>query len=116
MCPKFFVFKVINDNGESIWGKLPCDSDAVEIINDLKNREPDYRNSQSVEWKASCNIPSEPSPLKKRDGVHWYLVLHQNGNIAVKTSNLIVNSDYLLAEMQTSGFDSYKNPKIVIIE
>ena len=97
--------KVTNTKGESIYGKIPCDSDFIEMINDLKDRQPDYKTYSSLEWRAASNLPSEPSPLKKRDGVSWYLVRVEDGGISVKEAGEIRSSDYLIAEMQTSGFD-----------
>uniref|UniRef100_A0AC35FGG8 Uncharacterized protein n=1 Tax=Panagrolaimus sp. PS1159 TaxID=55785 RepID=A0AC35FGG8_9BILA len=106
--------KITNTKEESIYGKIPCDSDFIEMINSLKNRQPNFKNLSSLEWKADSNLPSDPSPLVKRDGVKWYLVRLHDGGICVKEAQYVQNNDYLIAEMQTSGFDMYDQCKIEI--
>jgi hypothetical protein len=106
--------KITNTKEESIYGKIPCDSDFIEMINGLKNRQPNFKTMSTLEWKADSNLPSDPSPLEKRDGVKWYLVRLHDGAICVKEACYVQNNDYLIAEMQTSGFDMHEDCKIEI--
>uniref|UniRef100_A0A914QL55 BTB domain-containing protein n=1 Tax=Panagrolaimus davidi TaxID=227884 RepID=A0A914QL55_9BILA len=98
--------KVTNKHGQTIYGNLTNDDDAVGAIESLKNHESrgGFRCSY---WETKCKVPSASIQLKKRDGVKWYLIYRLTPYVklfAVITAECIYNSgyfDYLLAEMNS---------------
>uniref|UniRef100_A0AC35FHL5 Uncharacterized protein n=1 Tax=Panagrolaimus sp. PS1159 TaxID=55785 RepID=A0AC35FHL5_9BILA len=83
--------KITNKNGQSIYGLLPKESNAVSVIKSLQNQHFVFS------WETNCEKPSTPSPLKKRIGAKCYLVYFRDGNIGISTDPTYVH--YLLAEM-----------------
>uniref|UniRef100_A0AC35FR46 Uncharacterized protein n=1 Tax=Panagrolaimus sp. PS1159 TaxID=55785 RepID=A0AC35FR46_9BILA len=55
--------KITNEYGQSVYGLLPKENNAVSVIKSLQDQF-----SISVFWKTNCRMPSTPSPLKKRIG------------------------------------------------
>uniref|UniRef100_A0A914PWC9 Uncharacterized protein n=1 Tax=Panagrolaimus davidi TaxID=227884 RepID=A0A914PWC9_9BILA len=60
--------KITNSDGSSIYGYLRNKS-AIEIIENLKNRESDNHDNYFIYWKTKCKEPSTPCPLKWKAGV-----------------------------------------------
>uniref|UniRef100_A0A914QQ39 BTB domain-containing protein n=1 Tax=Panagrolaimus davidi TaxID=227884 RepID=A0A914QQ39_9BILA len=91
--------KITNSNGQTIFGDLPRDNCAAEFIKTLMNRISVNADSSCICWKPAFTVPSTQSPLKKKDGVKWYLIYFNNGFIGVKYTADINYKHYLLAEM-----------------
>uniref|UniRef100_A0A914P1T0 BTB domain-containing protein n=1 Tax=Panagrolaimus davidi TaxID=227884 RepID=A0A914P1T0_9BILA len=106
--------KITNKNGQSIYGLLPKENNAVSVIKSLQDQG--FISFYCVYWKTNCEKPSTPSPLKKRIGAKCYLIYFLNGNICVKDAVYITNDHYLLAEMNSeTDFCITDNCKIEIV-
>uniref|UniRef100_A0A914P952 Uncharacterized protein n=1 Tax=Panagrolaimus davidi TaxID=227884 RepID=A0A914P952_9BILA len=93
--------KITNSNGQTIFGDLQRDNCATEFIKTLMNRVSVNADSSYIYWNRVSTVPSTPSPLKKKDGVKWYLIYFNNGFIGVKYTGDINSNYYLLAEMHS---------------
>uniref|UniRef100_A0A914Q8I3 BTB domain-containing protein n=1 Tax=Panagrolaimus davidi TaxID=227884 RepID=A0A914Q8I3_9BILA len=117
MEPRFlteYVVKITNCDGNSIYGFLQNNS-TIEIIETLKYRYSDNGWQNIIYWNTKCKKPSTPCPLKKRDGVEWYLIYFDDGDIGVRNSFEIIHRDYLLAEMiAETDFENTPNCEIEI--
>uniref|UniRef100_A0A914PCQ9 BTB domain-containing protein n=1 Tax=Panagrolaimus davidi TaxID=227884 RepID=A0A914PCQ9_9BILA len=103
--------KITNKNGQSIYGIVPKENNAVSVIKSLQDQ-----GYICFYWKTNCEKPSTPSPLKKRIGAKCYLIYFLNGNICVKDAAYITNDHYLLAEMiSETGFEITTDCKIEIV-
>uniref|UniRef100_A0A914QVC2 BTB domain-containing protein n=1 Tax=Panagrolaimus davidi TaxID=227884 RepID=A0A914QVC2_9BILA len=94
------VIKITNSLGKSVY----CDLSGkqkyeIEIMKSLIGRESENKNPLSIYWDVCCKKPSTPSPLKKRDGVQWYLTYFVDGDIGVIRCSVLVFGYYLIAEM-----------------
>uniref|UniRef100_A0A914P643 BTB domain-containing protein n=1 Tax=Panagrolaimus davidi TaxID=227884 RepID=A0A914P643_9BILA len=92
--------KITNSLGKSIY----CDLSGkrkyeIEIIKSLIGRKSENENPLFIYWDTRCKKPSTPSPLKKRDGVQWYLTYFVDGDIGVIRCSELVFGYYLIAEM-----------------
>uniref|UniRef100_A0A914P3V7 BACK domain-containing protein n=1 Tax=Panagrolaimus davidi TaxID=227884 RepID=A0A914P3V7_9BILA len=107
---------ITSANGKSLNCMLPLGSHAIENIKSLKTSFNCVSYRQYLYWRTEFKIPSTPSPLKKRNGVEWYLHYFGLGHIGVSHHSLIDDSDYLIAEMTalTSGFECTPYCKIEI--
>uniref|UniRef100_A0A914PFW8 BACK domain-containing protein n=1 Tax=Panagrolaimus davidi TaxID=227884 RepID=A0A914PFW8_9BILA len=106
-----YVVKITNKNGQSIYGLLPKENNAVNVIKSLQDQ-----GYICFYWKTNCEKPSTPSPLKKRIGAKCYLIYFLNGNICVKNAAYITNDHYLLAEMiSETDFQYTADCKIEIV-
>uniref|UniRef100_A0A914R840 BTB domain-containing protein n=1 Tax=Panagrolaimus davidi TaxID=227884 RepID=A0A914R840_9BILA len=108
--------KITNSYGQSISCMLPHDSPAIENIKSLKKSFPFESYDQYQYWQTQFKRPTTPSPLKKRDGVEWYLLYLRRGQIGVFHNSIIHDNYYLIAEMtaETSGFGCTGDCKIEI--
>uniref|UniRef100_A0A914PBS7 BACK domain-containing protein n=1 Tax=Panagrolaimus davidi TaxID=227884 RepID=A0A914PBS7_9BILA len=117
--------KITNGDGQSIYGLLPKENNAVSVIKSLRNRysfplvfsntnceKPSSRSL--VFWKKNYKKPTTPSPLKKRIGAKCYLVYPSDGYFGISTDP--TDSHYLLAEMfSESDFEFTGGCKIEIV-
>uniref|UniRef100_A0AC35FRU2 Uncharacterized protein n=1 Tax=Panagrolaimus sp. PS1159 TaxID=55785 RepID=A0AC35FRU2_9BILA len=105
--------KITNEDGESIYGLLPKESDAVSVIKSLLDECALF----PVCWETNCKKSSTPSPLKKRIGGKCFLFYFFDfGSVYIAIYADPTNDDYLLAEMfSESDFKFTKNCKIEIV-
>uniref|UniRef100_A0A914QIR0 BTB domain-containing protein n=1 Tax=Panagrolaimus davidi TaxID=227884 RepID=A0A914QIR0_9BILA len=92
--------KITNSNGQAIYGDISFkQKNEIELIKSLNGRKSDNEFRFYIYWDTYCEIPDTPSPLKKKDGVEWYLTYDDEGRIGVTHCCHIEHGDYLLAEM-----------------
>uniref|UniRef100_A0A914PYU8 BTB domain-containing protein n=1 Tax=Panagrolaimus davidi TaxID=227884 RepID=A0A914PYU8_9BILA len=102
--------KITNKNGQSIYGLLPKENDAISIIKSLQ----DQWSVASVYWETYCKKPSNPSPLKKRIGAICYLFYFSDGDIGIFTD--ATDDRCLLAEIYSeTDFEFISDFKIEIV-
>uniref|UniRef100_A0A914PZ73 BTB domain-containing protein n=1 Tax=Panagrolaimus davidi TaxID=227884 RepID=A0A914PZ73_9BILA len=101
--------KITNEYGQSIYGLLPKENNAVNVIKSLKC------SGALGYWITNCRMPSTPSPLKKRIGAKCYLFYFGDGDIGIYTNPR--DDDYLLAEMFSDSDIKFttRNCKIEIV-
>uniref|UniRef100_A0A914P770 BTB domain-containing protein n=1 Tax=Panagrolaimus davidi TaxID=227884 RepID=A0A914P770_9BILA len=106
--------KITNENGQSIYGIVPKETNAVNVIKSVQDQW--SVSASSVFWGKNWEKPSTPSPLKKRIGAKCYLIYYRifNGYISLCTD--ITDDHYLIAEMfSESNFEFTQKCKIVIV-
>uniref|UniRef100_A0A914QI34 BACK domain-containing protein n=1 Tax=Panagrolaimus davidi TaxID=227884 RepID=A0A914QI34_9BILA len=107
--------KITNKNGQSVYGLLPKKDNAVCVIKSLQDKCCDASLKNCIFWYTKCQIPSTPSPLKKRIGAK-YLFYFFDGDIGVKYTADIHDRHYLLAEMNSeTDFEFIGDCKIEIV-
>uniref|UniRef100_A0A914PNB3 BTB domain-containing protein n=1 Tax=Panagrolaimus davidi TaxID=227884 RepID=A0A914PNB3_9BILA len=104
-----YIVKVTNKNGQSIFGLLPKNSNAVSVIKSLKDNCSDYWGF----WKANCRKPLTPSLLKKRIGAKCYLTFFDR---YIGMNSCLTDNHSLLAEMYSETVFSFTSKyKIEIV-
>uniref|UniRef100_A0A914P0I8 BACK domain-containing protein n=1 Tax=Panagrolaimus davidi TaxID=227884 RepID=A0A914P0I8_9BILA len=105
---------ISNSLGKSIYCDLSRKQNyEIELIKSINGRESDNKHSVFIYWDTNCVKPT-PCPLKKRDGVQWYLIYFDDGDIGVRQSSKLDHDSYfLIAEMfAEKDFDVTRNCKI----
>uniref|UniRef100_A0A914Z6Q1 Uncharacterized protein n=1 Tax=Panagrolaimus superbus TaxID=310955 RepID=A0A914Z6Q1_9BILA len=110
------MVKVTNSAGQMLQGRLISDKDVLENVKSLNLSYP--FGDKETRWQPIFKIPSSPSPIKKKEGVEWYLVYSADGKIGIKHSTYLNNENYLIAEMMPvngNEFRATENCKIEIL-
>uniref|UniRef100_A0A914NYD3 BTB domain-containing protein n=1 Tax=Panagrolaimus davidi TaxID=227884 RepID=A0A914NYD3_9BILA len=112
---KDYVVKITNSNGQTIFGDISGEQNyEIELMKTLNGRE-SVNDPFFIFWSTNGEIPSTPNPLKKRDGVQWYLVQDVvNGVVSARDYRChFDDDDSLIAEMfAESDFEVTRKCKI----
>ena len=66
-------------------------------------------------WRSLCEIPTQPSLIKVKEEIDWYLIHCLSGEIGIVHRSLVYPNHYLLAEMKAeNGFTFTEGCKIEV--
>uniref|UniRef100_A0A914Q3Q6 BTB domain-containing protein n=1 Tax=Panagrolaimus davidi TaxID=227884 RepID=A0A914Q3Q6_9BILA len=96
--------KITNLFGQSLYGKLERENNAVKVIKSLKNIF-SHNGKSFVYWNTRCKFPSSPSLLKAKENVKWYLIYFCDGYIGIVQNTA---GTHILTEMFSDSGEDFK--------